>query len=203
MYNATIEEALNHPTWTMGRKVTIDSASLMNKGLELIEAHWLYGAPAEQLDAIMHPQSIVHSFVEFRDGSVVAQLAQPDMRLPIQYAITWPKRLEGCIIAPLLPGSQDLGIRGDRLRSIPRNTPRPRRPSTPVQRLERSSMPPTRLPSRHSLLEQYPLDEFSEIVEETGVEMKLRPADSFPAILAADQEAREIAHARIGVASKP
>lgn len=93
---ATPAEALDHPTWSMGRKVTIDSASLMNKALELIEAHWLFDLPSDRLDAIVHPQSIVHSFVEFLDGSVIAQLSPPDMRLPIQYALTDPDRVEGC-----------------------------------------------------------------------------------------------------------
>lgn len=93
---ATVEQALTHPTWSMGPKVTIDSASMMNKALELIEAHWLFGLPARRLDAVVHPQSIVHSFVEFVDGSVFAQLSPPDMRMPIQYAITEPDRLPGC-----------------------------------------------------------------------------------------------------------
>lgn len=93
---ATLAEALRHPTWTMGRKVTIDSASLMNKGLELIEAHWLFGLEAERMDAIVHPQSIVHGLVEFADGSVIAQLSPPSMRLPIQYALSFEERTEGC-----------------------------------------------------------------------------------------------------------
>ncbi len=92
MDNAVLSDALNHPTWTMGPKVTIDSASMMNKALEIIEAHWLFGLPAEKIAAIIHPQSIVHSFVEFVDGSVVAQLSPPDMKLPIQLALTWPAR---------------------------------------------------------------------------------------------------------------
>ena len=96
MRQATVEEALNHPTWSMGRKVTIDSASLMNKALELIEARWLFDMGADQLSAIIHPQSIVHSFVEFIDHSVIAQLSPPDMKLPIQYALTWPDRAGGC-----------------------------------------------------------------------------------------------------------
>ncbi len=91
----TVAEALRHPTWTMGPKVTIDSASLMNKALELIEAHWLFGLPSERLDAIVHPQSMVHGFVEFLDGSTLAQLAPPDMRTPIQHALTDPQRFEG------------------------------------------------------------------------------------------------------------
>lgn len=94
--NATVEEALKHPTWDMGPKVTIDSASMMNKALEVIEAHWLFGLPADRIDVIIHPQSLVHSFVEFVDGSVISQLGPPDMKTPIQYALTWPHRLEGC-----------------------------------------------------------------------------------------------------------
>ncbi len=87
---ATPAQALKHPTWTMGRKVTIDSASLMNKALEVIEAHWLFGLSGEQIEVLVHPQSMVHAMVEFTDGSTVAQLAPPDMRLPIQRALAWP-----------------------------------------------------------------------------------------------------------------
>jgi 1-deoxy-D-xylulose-5-phosphate reductoisomerase len=86
-------EALRHPNWTMGSKITIDSATLMNKGLEVIEAHWLFGIPADSIDVLIHPQSIVHSMVQFTDGSVKAQLGVPDMRLPIIYALTWPERV--------------------------------------------------------------------------------------------------------------
>jgi 1-deoxy-D-xylulose-5-phosphate reductoisomerase len=93
---ATVEQALKHPTWTMGPKVTIDSASLMNKALELIEAHWLFGVEASRLSVLVHPQSIVHALVEFADGSVVAQLGAPDMKTPIQLALTWPHRPKGC-----------------------------------------------------------------------------------------------------------
>ena len=93
--DATVAEALNHPTWNMGAKVTIDSATLMNKGLEMIEAHWLFNLPASKIAAVIHPQSIVHSFVEFIDGSVFAQLSPPDMKSPIQYVLTWPDRLPG------------------------------------------------------------------------------------------------------------
>lgn len=88
----TLAQALKHPTWTMGRKITIDSATLFNKGLEMIEARWLFGIPMEQVDVIVHPQSIVHSLVEFRDGSILAQLSSSDMCFPIQYAVTWPER---------------------------------------------------------------------------------------------------------------
>jgi 1-deoxy-D-xylulose-5-phosphate reductoisomerase len=88
----TPDDALRHPTWQMGRKITIDSATLMNKGLEVIEAHWLFGMAAHEIDVVIHPQSIVHSLVELRDGSLIAQLSVPDMRLPIQYAFSYPDR---------------------------------------------------------------------------------------------------------------
>jgi 1-deoxy-D-xylulose-5-phosphate reductoisomerase len=90
----TPEEALNHPTWRMGKRITIDSATLLNKGLEVIEARWLFNIPPEKIDIMVHPQSIVHSMVEFVDGSVIAQLGTADMRQPIQYALTYPERLQ-------------------------------------------------------------------------------------------------------------
>ncbi len=91
----TAADALNHPTWAMGPKITVDSATLMNKALEIIEARWLFDLRADQIAVMIHPQSIVHSMVEYRDGSVIAQLSPPDMKLPIQYALTWPERREG------------------------------------------------------------------------------------------------------------
>ena len=91
----SVAEALAHPTWDMGPKVTIDSATLMNKALEIIEARWLFNIPSQQIEVMIHPQSIVHSMVEFVDGSVIAQLSPPDMKLPIQYALTWPERCPG------------------------------------------------------------------------------------------------------------
>ena len=91
---ASREQALNHPRWKMGAKVTIDSASLMNKGLELIEARWLFGVEPEDIEVVIHPQSIIHSMVQFSDGCVMAQLSQPDMRLPIQYALSYPRRID-------------------------------------------------------------------------------------------------------------
>lgn len=93
--HVTLAQALKHPTWEMGRKITIDSASLFNKGLEMIEARWLFGIGMDRIDVIVHPQSIIHSMVEFIDGSVFAQMSHTDMCFPIQYALTWPKRLRG------------------------------------------------------------------------------------------------------------
>ncbi len=93
--HVTVDEALRHPTWRMGPKITVDSATLMNKALEIIEARWLFGLPPERIEVILHPESVIHSFVEFTDGSVLAQLSPPDMRLPIQYALTYPERVSG------------------------------------------------------------------------------------------------------------
>src|SRR5262249_44026659 len=91
--DVTVDDALNHPTWRMGPKITVDSATLMNKALEVIEARWLFGIDPDRIDVIIHPESVIHSFVEFTDGSVLAQLSPPDMRLPIQYALTYPERV--------------------------------------------------------------------------------------------------------------
>ena len=95
MENATVEEALAHPTWEMGRKVTVDSATMMNKALEVIEARWLFDVSTDKIDVLVHPESVVHSMVEFVDGSVVAVLGRPDMCVPIQYALTYPRRVKG------------------------------------------------------------------------------------------------------------
>ena len=96
MATATVADALKHPTWSMGRKVTIDSATLMNKALEVVEAHWLFGVGGDRIRVLIHPQSIVHASVDFADGSTVSQMAAPDMRTPIQLALTWPRRAAGC-----------------------------------------------------------------------------------------------------------
>jgi len=93
--NATIEQALAHPTWNMGKKITVDSATMMNKALEIIEAKWLFGMPVEKIEVLVHPESIIHSMVEFVDGSIIAQMSGPDMCLPIQYALTFPHRVKG------------------------------------------------------------------------------------------------------------
>jgi len=95
MAQVTVEQALNHPTWNMGPKITVDSATLMNKALEIIEAHWLFRMPVDKIEVLIHPESIVHSLVEFVDGSILAQLGPPDMCLPIQYALTYPQRCQG------------------------------------------------------------------------------------------------------------
>lgn len=95
--SASLDQALNHPTWTMGAKVTIDSSTLMNKGFEVIEAHWLFGVPLEKIDVIIHPQSIIHSMVEFIDNTILAQMGPPDMITPIQYALSYPEKFPGTL----------------------------------------------------------------------------------------------------------
>jgi 1-deoxy-D-xylulose-5-phosphate reductoisomerase len=104
----TVADALDHPTWDMGKKVTIDSATLMNKALEIIEARWLFDLDPDQIGVVIHPQSIVHSLVEFIDGSIIAQMSVPDMKLPIQYALTWPHRRPG--VAERLDWSQAMHL---------------------------------------------------------------------------------------------
>jgi 1-deoxy-D-xylulose-5-phosphate reductoisomerase len=96
MADATVEDAMRHPTWKMGPKITIDSATMMNKALEIIEAKWLFDIDPDRIEVVIHPESIIHSMVAFRDGSIVAQMGRPDMRTPIQYAMTYPHRLTGC-----------------------------------------------------------------------------------------------------------
>lgn len=108
--NATVDEALSHPNWKMGNKITIDSATMMNKGLEVIEAHWLFGLPIEKINIVIHPQSIIHSMVQFVDGSVKAQLGLPDMKLPIQYALTFPERLQNDFKRTDLPAINNLSF---------------------------------------------------------------------------------------------
>lgn len=100
LINISVDEALNHPKWNMGKKISIDSATLMNKGLEVIEAHWLFGVDYKNIKVVVHPQSIIHSMIEYKDGSVIAELSNPDMRLPIQYALNFPNRRES-VIKPL------------------------------------------------------------------------------------------------------
>lgn len=108
LLSVSIEQALDHPNWSMGSKITIDSATMMNKGLEVIEAHWIFDLPKEKIDVVVHPQSIIHSMIEFIDGSIKAQLSLPDMRLPIQYALTYPDRLPSKFVDTNFPKLREL-----------------------------------------------------------------------------------------------
>jgi len=115
----TPEQACKHPNWDMGRKISVDSATLMNKGLELIEAHWLFNARPEQLEVLIHPQSIIHSMVAYRDGSVLAQLGMPDMRTPIAHALAWPDRIEAGVNRLNLASVKDLSFRSPDIGRFP------------------------------------------------------------------------------------
>jgi 1-deoxy-D-xylulose-5-phosphate reductoisomerase len=115
----TPAHALKHPTWSMGKKITIDSATLMNKGLEVLEAHWLFGLGGDRIDVLIHPQSIIHSMVEFVDGSILAQAGLPDMRLPIQYALTYPERMSSPVGACDLTKQRSLSFHPPNLRKFP------------------------------------------------------------------------------------
>ncbi|MBM4098973.1 MAG: 1-deoxy-D-xylulose-5-phosphate reductoisomerase [Planctomycetes bacterium] len=192
---ATVAEALRHPTWQMGRKVTIDSASLMNKALEVVEAHWLFDLPASRIQAIVHPQSIVHSFVEFRDGSTIAQLSPPSMKLPIQYALTWPERTDGC--SPT--------IAWDAMRSLD------------FEPVDHERFPAIRLAWRTIesggsagavlnaanevaveafLAGSIRFGDISQLVSNAMDELPARPVSSLAEVMAADREAREWARER-------
>jgi 1-deoxy-D-xylulose-5-phosphate reductoisomerase len=194
--SATVAEALRHPTWQMGRKVTIDSASLMNKALEVVEAHWLFDLPASRIQAIVHPQSIVHSFVEFRDGSTIAQLSPPSMKLPIQYALTWPERTDGC--SPT--------IAWDAMRSLD------------FEPVDHERFPAIRLAWRTIesggsagavlnaanevaveafLAGSIRFGDISQLVSDAMDEMPARPVTSLAEVMAADREAREWARERV------
>jgi 1-deoxy-D-xylulose-5-phosphate reductoisomerase len=117
--DVTPEQACAHPNWSMGRKISVDSATMMNKGLEVIEAHWLFGADADRIDVVLHPQSVVHSLVEYDDGSVLAQLGNPDMRTPIAHALAWPGRLESGVASLNLAGVGRLDFEAPDLERFP------------------------------------------------------------------------------------
>ncbi|MBN2265179.1 MAG: 1-deoxy-D-xylulose-5-phosphate reductoisomerase [Candidatus Aminicenantes bacterium] len=185
----TREEALRHPSWVMGRKVTVDSATLMNKGLELIEARWLFDLDPSELDVLVHPQSVVHALVEMRDGSVLAQLAVADMRLPIQYALTWPERLESGLAALDLAETGRLEFRNVDGRRFPLFV-------LARQALEAGGSLPVALNAANeaavsAFLESKILfGDIRTVVSEVMDGHRARPADSVEAIIAIDREAR-------------
>ncbi len=152
----TPQQALRHPTWSMGAKITIDSATLANKGLEVIEARWLYDVGYEQIDVVIHPQSVVHSAVQFVDGSLKAQMGTPDMRLPIQYALTYPDRRHSPAAAPDLVALARLDFRAPDEAPVPGASHRPRRRPPGLARHGRAHRRGRRggraLPRRHARL---------------------------------------------------
>ena len=188
----TPEEALRHPTWEMGPKITIDSATLMNKGLEVIEARWLFGLPPGAIDVVIHPQSVVHSMVEFRDGSIVAQLGTPDMRHPIQYALTYPERLDA-------PAERLDLLAASPLVFEPPDPETFRCLALAYRALEAGGDAPARLNAANEvaveafLAGRIPFDRIPAVLERVLEARPPGPADTLEAVLAADREAREAA----------
>lgn len=199
MAKVTVAQALKHPTWSMGKKITIDSATMFNKGLEMIEAHWLFGLPMAQVDVVVHPQSIVHSMVEFVDGSVLAQLSVTDMCFPIQYAITYPERRPSGLPPLDLP----------KLGSLTFEKPDEKR--FPALRLAREAgeaggtLPgvfnaANEVAVEAFLDEKIPFPRIWELVESVMTTHQNIPEPDLPAIIAADGWARAEARRRLGAA---
>ena len=186
----TIDEALNHPTWRMGRKITIDSATLMNKALEIIEAHWLFDVPQDRIDVVVHPQSVVHSMVEFVDGTVLAQLGRTDMRIPIQYALSFPESW----VTPLEP--MDLAKAFQLTFEPPDHE---RFPSLRIahRALEAGGTAPAAMNAANEVAVECFLDgripfaAITAVVDEVVTAHRVASADTLEAVLGADREARE------------
>jgi 1-deoxy-D-xylulose-5-phosphate reductoisomerase len=192
----TPEQALNHPTWKMGKRITVDSATLLNKGLEVIEARWLFDMPAEKIDIMVHPQSIVHSMVEFVDGSVVAQMGAADMRQPIQYALTYPERLESGVPALDWSSVRKLDFAQPDRAKFPAV-------SLAYRALSMGGTAPAVLNAADEvavaafLRGEISFTRIPELIEETLEEHKVTPASSLEAIISADAWARESARNRL------
>ncbi len=187
--NVTLAQALKHPTWEMGRKITIDSATLFNKGLEMIEARWLFDIGMERIDVVVHPQSIIHSMVEFIDGSVLAQLSRTDMCFPIQYALTWPERLRGGLKPLDFPALAKLEFEAPRDQDFPA-----------LNLARRAGLTGGTLPAVFNAANEIAVDAFVDgrirfsdiwrLVAETMDRHQVNPATSLDAVISADAEAR-------------
>ncbi len=192
----TPEEAVAHPNWVMGRKISVDSATMMNKGLEVIEAHWLFNARADQIEVVIHPESIVHSMVEYLDGSVLAQLSNPDMRTPIAHALAYPDRIEAGVPWLDLP----------RMRQLSFETPDTRRfpcLALAYRALEIGGGAPTVLNAANEVAVQaflerrIPYPAIAQTLERCLVRLGDRTAEELDALVALDQESRALAEALI------
>ncbi len=188
----TLDQALKHPTWEMGPKITIDSATLFNKGLEMIEARWLFGIGMERIDVVVHPQSIVHSMVEFTDGSVLAQMSRTDMCFPIQYALTWPRRVKGGLQPLDFPTLAKLEFEAPRTDDFPA-----------LDLARRAGLTGGTLPAVLNAANEVAVDAFRagkmtflgiwQCVAAVMDAHVVMPADTLDAIVAADRWARETA----------
>ena len=198
MYAATVRDVLAHPTWSMGGKITVDCATMVNKGLEVIEAHHLFDMPAEKIDVVIHPQSVVHSMVEFEDGAVLAQMGMPDMRGPIGYAMGYPHRL------PYDAKPLDFAA----LRHLDFSAPdHDRFPclGMAIEALKTGGSAPVILNGANEaavgafLREQIPFGRIAEVIDATLQALPVRPITSIADVHAADEEARERAWAELGI----
>jgi len=196
----TPRQALAHPNWRMGQRITIDSATLMNKGFEVIEAHWLFEMPLERIDVVIHPQSIIHSMVEYVDGSVLAQLGPPDMRLPIQYALTWPERVP----------SAGFSLDWSRIKQLEFAAPAPKKfPCLELARqaMRRGGAAPCALNAADEtavaafLAGHVPFPAVARIVERVLERTPTAPLGSIDDVLAADREARRMAEGFVSTES--
>ncbi len=188
----TPAQACAHPNWDMGRKISVDSATMMNKGLEVIEAHWLFHAPAEKIQVVLHPQSVIHSMVEYADGSVLAQLGNPDMRTPIAHALAWPERIESGV------GSLDL-FKVARLDFEAPDLVRFPCLRLAFEAIEAGGSAPAILNAANEVAvaafldERLPFTAIAEVVEETLQRLPAAEADSLEHLLQIDSEARGVA----------
>jgi 1-deoxy-D-xylulose-5-phosphate reductoisomerase len=197
LQNVTPDEACAHPNWVMGRKISVDSATMMNKALEIIEAHWLFGATAEQIKVVIHPQSVVHSMVEYADGSVIAQLGNPDMRTPIAYALGYPERIEAGV------GSLDLSRIG-RLDFAEPDLARFPALRLGYRALEEGGTSPATLNAANEIAvaafleRRLPFLAITAVIEAVMNEVRPRPLASLDDVLEADAAARGYATLQVG-----
>ena len=190
--DVTPEQACAHPNWSMGRKISVDSATLMNKGLEVIEARWLFNARPEQIEVLVHPQSIVHSMVAYRDGSVIAQLGTPDMRTPIANVLAWPGRIEAGVDRLQLAQMNDLSFREPDLARFPCL-------ALAFEAMRRGDSAPAVLNAANEIAVEYFLerrigfDRIPDVVATVLERTAISPLTSLEDVMAADRAAREIA----------
>lgn len=192
----TPEQACAHPNWVMGRKISVDSATMMNKGLEVIEAHWLFNASADQIEVVIHPQSVIHSMVEYVDGSVLAQLGNPDMRTPIAYALGYPERIESGVSALDLFKIARLDFEAPDVQRFPCI-------ALAYAALRAGGSAPAVLNAANEvavaafLEHQLPYQAIARVIERTLSSISITPVDSLEQVLAADAQARQVAQEQI------
>lgn len=193
LVSVTPDQACAHPNWVMGRKISVDSATMMNKGLEVIEAHYLFGLPAEQIKVLIHPQSVIHSMVRYVDGSVIAQLGQPDMKTPIAYGLGWPNRIDGGVEELDFMKLSQLHFEDVDSQKFPSL-------KLAYQALSMGGLMPTVLNAANEvavdafLSQKIKFTQIAGVVEKTLEQFSVSPANQLDVILAIDQESRVVAH---------